>query len=243
MKTVGLIGFGSFGSFIYDELSRHEELSVYVYDPYKNRVDCTIEEMGKLDIIILAIPLEEYGPILTSLAPHLNKDALIVDVCSVKLMPAKIIKKHLPGHANFLLTHPLFGPRSASKTLKGHTLIVCEKMGESADVALKFVNTKLGINLYHCTADEHDKAMAQVHALTFFIAKSLEETEDCDSVFLTPSYRMIMELREFSKGHSSQLFNTIQNGNPYASEIRQKLINNFTEIDNSIKERNCSHEK
>lgn len=81
------------------------------------------------------------------------------------------------------------------------------------------------------SADEHDRTMAQVHALTFFVAHSLREMNLPTPQFMTPSYRELLDLVELDKRHSSDLYNTIQNGNPYAAGMREAFIACAQEID------------
>lgn len=62
--------------------------------------------------------------------------------------------------------------------------------------------------------------MAQVHALTFFVARGLENMDLPEVPFMTPSYQQVLDLIKLDRAHSAELYNTIENGNPYTAKMR-----------------------
>jgi prephenate dehydrogenase len=162
----------------------------------------------------------------------------VVDVCSVKTKPAQLLQKYLPDHPNMLVTHPLFGPQSAScGDTAGRELIVTGSRGGKAKAVLAYCKDTHGLVIRHTTAEEHDRAMAQVHALTFFLAHGLARARVGEDVpFVTPSFRSLLELIALDKRHTDALFNTIQQGNPYAHEAREALLRNLKDINQEIQE-------
>jgi prephenate dehydrogenase len=147
--------------------------------------------------------------------------------------PERLLRLHLPHHANILVTHPLFGPQSASAgNTTGRELIVTASVGERADAVLAFCEQELGLTIHHTTAEAHDKAMAQVHALTFFVAHGLARAHvGKDVPFVTPSFAMIKDLVALDEKHTDALFATIQQGNPFAQEAREHLMRCFETIE------------
>ena len=183
------------------------------------------------DVIVLAIPLSKYEMVLKPLSKLICKQSLLVDICSVKMEPERLINKHLPDHPNLLLTHPLFGPRSVVDGLAGHRLAVTHASGRRASMVLRHCR-ELGLDVKRVSAQEHDRAM-QIHALTLFVAKALENMNlGNNSEFSTPSSMMLLNLAEFSQTSSPDLIDTIQKGNLFAKKIRYKFINHLKEIDN-----------
>jgi prephenate dehydrogenase len=183
---------------------------------------------------LLAIPLHTLPATLERLKENLRPDTLLVDVCSVKVKPQQLYASILPEHANVLVTHPLFGPQSAANGTKGHRLIVTKQSGEQAVHVLEFCRQQLGLEVHEMTADEHDKIMARVHALTFFVARGLGEMQLADETFMTPSYKMLMDLVRLDTSHSEELFKTVEQGNPYAQAERQRLLASFAQIEASL---------
>jgi prephenate dehydrogenase len=123
MKTVGIIGFGSFGRFLAEKLSSHAKVYVYSASGKANSWTASLEEIAACDFIVPAIPLESYESAFNELSGHISPESVIVDVCSVKVKPLQIIKRILPQQPT-LATHPMFGPESASVSLAGHTIVM-----------------------------------------------------------------------------------------------------------------------
>lgn len=237
MKTVGIVGFGSFGKFLAEKLSKYFKISIYSHSgkaPRKWAVG--IKDVASCDYLILSIPLVAYQQVLKQLKPNLGKNTVIIDVCSVKQKPLQIIKKMLPGYP-LVATHPLFGPESAAKTLRGHTLVICpadSKTKKTTYEIKNFAKNKLGLNVVEVSAERHDKEMAKIHGLTFFIARVLKDYDLRSSILDTPSYKQLQKMVELENRHSYDLFETIQSGNKYTKQIRTEFINAAIKLDTKI---------
>jgi prephenate dehydrogenase len=237
MQTIGIIGLGSFGSFVASKAP--DKTKVFGYDingnaKHPKAVVSQLAIVAKCNVVILAVPLESYPVILKKLSKLLSPETLIIDTCSVKSIPQEYFDKYLPGHPNILMTHPLFGPQSASKSTKGHRLIVTRKNGNKAEAVLDYCKIRLGLDIKEMSAAKHDKIMARVHVLTFFVARGLSSMPPQKDVFITPSYGMLVDLVKFDHSHSQELFSTIQEGNPYAKQVRKQFIDALLEIDEKI---------
>ncbi len=240
-KTVGIIGLGSFGQFTARTLAGEGRVVVRGYDPevtdpIANLTHLPLGEVAASDVVVLAIPLKAYPEVLENIASVLPQASLLVDVCSVKTVPMQLIAKHLPHHHAILATHPLFGPQAAAKTTKGHSLIVTKAVGPHAAGVLRFCKETLGLHIIRTTDEAHDKAMAEVHAATFFVARALAKANLGDVPFETPSFQMLRNLIAFDASQSDELFTTIEQGNPYAAEVRQRVLDSFLTISDQLKE-------
>ncbi len=235
ISTVGIIGLGDFGSFIAQILAKDTQLRVVGHDlqslPDRQKIKIVnFAELVQSDVIILAVPLPAYEAVLKSLSEVLPPSTLLVDVCSVKTTSAKLIGHYFPKHPNLLLTHPLFGSLSAATGLKGHKLIVTRSTGERADQAIAYCQQKLELDVQRLSAEKHDKIMAEVQALTFFVARALAGLQIGQRALFTPSYQMLIDLARFDRAHSDELFRTIQQGNPFAGEVRRRFIRQLEKI-------------
>lgn len=236
MKTVGIIGYGSFGKFLAENLDKYFKISVYsrsVKAPKKWAA--AVAEVARCDYLILSIPLVAYRQVLKQLKPNLGKNTVIIDVCSVKQKPLQIIKTMMPGQP-FVATHPLFGPQSAAESLQGHTLVICPEESNTvlAQKIKRFAENKLGLKVVEISAEQHDKEMAKVHGLTFFIAHALKDFNIQPGILDTPSYKQLLKMVELEKHHSEDLFTTIQSGNEYTKTLRKKFIKHTVDLDTSI---------
>lgn len=235
MKSVGIIGFGSFGAFLAEKLEPFVSVHISSRRPESvpERWRATLEVAAQCDYVIPSIPLDTYESVLTHIKPLLAPQSVIVDVCSVKVKPVEIIRHILP-QTRLVATHPLFGPESAAHSLANHTFVVCPDASDPDTMAeISLFAHSLGLHVVSMTTDDHDKEMALVHALTFFIAQGLLDMRLADVTLQTPSFGRLLKLAELEQNHSPDLFRTIQSGNPYAVSVRRRFIDTLTQIDRS----------
>lgn len=236
MKTVGIIGFGSFGKFLAEKLSSHTRVRVYSQSGRTSSWMVPLEEAVDVDYVVLAIPLDAYEAMLQMIKPLLKSHTVIVDVCSVKVKPIEIIRSVMPDQP-LVATHPMFGPESASVSFAGHTLVMCPEAStpEPYETIKHFANS-LGLGVVEMSADEHDREIAVVQGLTFFIARALNGVGIHDQKLFTPSFERLLKLAELEQHHSLELFKTIQQGNPHTHAVRDNFIRVINEINRDLTE-------
>ena len=234
---VGIIGFGSFGQFAASALAAHTAVVAWapgdIVPPPGVRA-VTFKEVAAADVIILAIPLSAYEEVLGKLKPIVRSESLIVDVCSVKVRARDELRRLLGDHSNLLITHPLFGPQSAANGTAGHDIIVTDAVGDLAERCVLFCEQTLGLRVTRISVEEHDRVMAYVHVLTFFVARGLRTMNIPELPFTTPSFSEIVDLIQLDAKHSDELFRTIQQGNPYGDEVRRELVKVFEGLQRSL---------
>jgi prephenate dehydrogenase len=233
ISSVGILGLGSFGTFVASLIPSHIKVIGYDFNP--TIVTATIphgtfEEVCGADVLILAIPLSAYPETLARLEPILQPGTLMIDVCSVKQKAETLFSAHLSRHPNMLLTHPLFGPQSAGSSTQGHHLIVTKQMGARAQQIVTFCETTLSLVIDRLSSEEHDRVMAQVHALTFFVARTLANMRLGEAPFKTPSYKLITDLIALDKSHSEDLFETIELGNSFAKDVQERFLRSVEQV-------------
>ena len=184
--------------------------------------DADWRSAAQADYLVLAVPFQSYDAVLDRLGP-LNKSTVIVDVCSVKTLPIAALRERFPEQP-LLATHPLFGPQSAGRTFEGHHIVVCPLPGGEVleDRAQRFFE-ELGLKVTLQLPEEHDRMMAELHGLTFFVARTLNLYGVQQQDLMTPSYQSLLKLAQLEEHHSAELFATIQLANPYTEEVRQRF--------------------
>lgn len=236
---VGIIGFGAFGQFIAGQFPKGIKLEVFSRKDRKSEFPeikfVSLEEITECEVIILAINIENYQQVLTNVAPNLSRKNIIVDVCSVKSKPLKILKETLNGRCQFVATHPLFGPQTKGD---GKNIVVSGYELDDKEKVFNYIKNQLGLNIIEMSADEHDKQMAWVHGLSFFLGRGLKELELPKTPIETEYYKKLLEIVELEKAHTLELFNTVQKGNPYAQEIREKFIEVLNKMNRELEESN-----
>ena len=231
MKTLGIIGLGVFGRLMARHLKGHVVLKAF--DPsasaqafaHEAGIDLVpLAEIGQQDIIIIATPVEKIREAVVALKPHLRAGSVVMDVGSVKMLPAKILQEEVPEDVEILCTHPLFGPQSGKNGIAGLKIAVCPIRGDSATTIITFLQTVLGLDVILTTPEDHDRDMAAAQGLTHMIAKVLVGMEPLPKQLTTKSFDLIMEAVEMVRYDSPELFLAIERDNPFAASLRQKFF-------------------
>ncbi len=225
MKTLGLIGFGQFGQLAAGVLKQH--FDVLVADPAPGAEAATraigvgfgsLEAAAAREVVVFAVPVVAMQEVFRAAASHLRPGALAVDVGSVKMLPSQWMTEILPAHVDLVATHPLFGLQSAKAGLDGLRLVVCPIRGDRYLKVAAF-GRSLGLTVTVTSAEEHDREMAYVQALTHLIGRSLVNLGIPDEQLKTASYQHLLELCSLIGADTFELFTAIQTQNPFAAEV------------------------
>lgn len=234
MTTIGIIGLGSFGRFLAEQLEPHARVLVYSASGKDSPWKATLEQVAAADYILPTVPLEAYRQTLELLKPHMSPHTTIVDVCSVKEEPVQIIQDILPEQP-IVATHPMFGPQSASESLVGHTVVMCPEVSSpTAYKTIKNFLASVDLGIVEMSCVEHDQEIATVQGLTFFVARILDDMQIHRMKLFTPSFHRLLSLAELERQHSPELFETIQKGNPYTRGVRREFLDAAQRLDRDV---------
>ena len=238
--TVGIVGYGSFGKLCAQVISKYAP--VLVYD--KNLVDlefpigvkqASFARVAACNIIFICVGLASLEKVCERLKQNVSPSTITIDVCATKIKSIKIMKKHLLGHCQLLSVHPLFGPQTIKNSLiRGKSIVFFPIKLDNLKKFETFLTQQLGLNVIKMSPEEHDREMAWVHGLTFFIGRGLLNLNLPKNKLTTGYYQQLLGLVELEKGHSIELFNEVQQGNPYAAEVRKKLFNQLNKLESEI---------
>jgi prephenate dehydrogenase len=236
---IGLIGYGRFGRLTVKNLSPDFEVVVYTRNQDKSRDIAevggrlvSIEEAGAQKIVILCVPISAMRKTLRKIAPFLKPDAIVVDVCSVKVYPAQWMRELLPSSVEILATHPMFGPDSAAKSVSGHKIVLCpERISTERYRKIKHWLEKKGIALIETSPVEHDRKIAVSLALTHFIGRSLAEFGAPPLDIDTEGYKRLLHILGVVNNDTWQLFEDMHHFNPFAKEKRRDFLKAMAKID------------
>ncbi len=230
-STVGIMGFGAFGRLMARHLQPH--FALRVFDPAhppapdaagKGLVAASIAEVGACDVVILAVPVAAIAKAVADLSPHLRAGALVLDVGSVKLGPARELQAGLPDHVEIIGTHPLFGPQSARDGVAGLKIAICPIRGRSAGRVAAFLRRHLRLQVIMTTADAHDREVAMVQGLTHLIAKILVRMEPLPQRMTTASFELLLRATEMVRHDAPNVFMAIERANPHAKAVRDRFF-------------------
>ncbi len=178
--TIGLIGLGAFGRLTAAHLGPQFPLLGFdpaVTDAPKGVTLRPLAEVAACDVVILATPVPALSAVIAAINPYLRPGAVVLDVGSVKVIPAQKMLAELPPYVDIIGTHPMFGPQSARGGVKGLKIVICPIRGRSARLLAAYLRQTFGLDAIIATPEAHDREAAMVQGLTHLIAKVLVEME------------------------------------------------------------------
>lgn len=229
--SLGLIGFGAFGRLTARHLARW--FDIRVHDPAAPE-SVSLAEAAACSFVVLAVPVAALESTVAAIAPLLRPGTLVLDVGSVKCLPAEVMRAGLPAHVEIVATHPLFGPQSAKNGLAGLKVAVCPVRGPRARRVAAFLRRALALKVYLTTPEDHDREAAMVQGLTHLIAKVLVRMEPLPERMTTRSFDLIMEAVGMVRHDAPAVFEAIERLNPYAGEVRRRFFALAAELDGEL---------
>ena len=186
--------------------------------------------VARQPVVILAMPVDRLGEAVAAIGPHLAPGALVLDVASVKVGPARLMAEQLPPHVDIIGTHPLFGPQSARDGLTGLKIALCPIRGGRTPRLAAFLRARLGLKVYVTTPQAHDREAAVVQGLTHLIAKVLVRMEPLPSGLTTSSFDMLVRATAMVRHDAPEVFMAIVRDNPFAAEVRERFFDLAAEL-------------
>ena len=197
---VGIIGLGLIGSSLALKIGEvYNDITIYGEDISESNLNYTIEnriisnkleekDYSKLDILFVAIPVDQVLKVLSPILDKVGENTLVVDLGSTKKPICDLVNSN-QNRRKFLAAHPIAGtefsgPMSADSSLfDNKTIILCET--EKTENRLlniaKDLFLSIGMSIKEMTADEHDKHIAYVshlsHITSFMLGKTVMDKE------------------------------------------------------------------
>lgn len=229
---IGLIGYGRFGRLTVQNLTPDCPVVVFTRNQDKGEDIAqvggrlvSLEEACAQEIVILCVPISAMQTTLKQIAPLVKTDALIADVCSVKVYPVEWMKELLPESTQILATHPMFGPDSAAISLAGHKMVMCPvRIQPQRYNEIKQWLQKKHLVLIETTPADHDRKIAVSLALTHFIGRSLAEFGALPMNIDTEGYKRLLHILDVTNNDTMQLFEDMHNYNPFAGDKREAFM-------------------
>jgi len=168
-----VLGAGKMGSFFLDLLSFEHETAVYEKNPERLRFTYNTLRFTALDeidefrpeLVINAVTVKYTISAFKEVMPHLPADCIISDISSVKT-GLKDFYEHC-GH-RYVSTHPMFGPTFANLNQLSHENAIIISEGDyMGRIFFKDLYSRLGLNIYEFSFEEHDKTVAYSLSIPF----------------------------------------------------------------------------
>lgn len=237
-QKLGIIGYGDFTKVMIAALAPHFEI---VVSSRRKQADVAGARFAPLDevlgcpIIIPSFPAQFFEEFFREHGNKIAPDALVIDVCSVKTKPLAALETWLPKDTNIIGTHPMFGPASIKKNggLAGlRCAFVPVRANEAAETAVRsFIQNTLHLKIIDTTAEKHDRDMAYVQGLSHYIGRVMQEMVIPESALATLAYDDLLDMKNIQGSDSWELFASIMQENPYASDVHEAFMAACAKLD------------
>jgi prephenate dehydrogenase len=238
-ERIGIVGWGRFGQAL-GGLFAEAGHEVHAYDPTGVAGVASAESVAALaagsGVIVLAVPIGAIGSSVREIAPHVDRSHLVLDVASVKTRPTEAMEEVLGVGVPWVATHPLFGPTSLALGERPLRVIVCPNRQHSGAVErASSLYESAGCLVTRQSADEHDREMAETHALAYFVAKAMIDADvRLDAENAPPSSRAMLRTVEAVRSDAGHLFLGLHRDNPYAAGVRRRFLDALAEVDRTL---------
>lgn len=235
-----VLGAGKMGAFFLDLLSFDHETAVYEKDPKRMRFtyNCqrltTLEEIREFrpELVINAVTVKYTIPAFEEVMQYLPKECIISDISSVKTGLKDFYTTC--GHP-YVSTHPMFGPTFANlSNLREENAIIISEGDYMGRIFFKDLYSRLGLNIYEYTFEEHDKTVAYSLSIPFvstFVFAAVMKHQDAPGT----TFKRHMRIAKGVLSEDDYLLQEIL-FNPYThdqvAQIREELKGLLVIIDN-----------
>ena len=232
--VIGIVGYGRFGKLAEKIiLNNFPSAQVLIFKSSRSK---TIKAIKNCDIIIPSVPISNFENVIKDISPFFKRSALVIDVCSVKIYPIKVMKKYLPKNVEIIASHPLFGPDSASNDLNGLKIALWNVRASTDNFdKVKQSCTKFGLKVVVISPKEHDKYMAYSQTYTHLLGRIGKKIGIKNTPIDTKGFEQTLKIQKYVINDSWQLYKDMNTYNPFASEMRLKVSNAIKNINKELK--------
>ena len=221
-------GLGRFGTFWAECLYR-AGADVIAYSRSEHELPEGVRRAGEDEVLnahvlFFCVAISSFEDVLKRVGGRIGKDTIVMDTCSVKILPSKWMKENIPSDRTIIATHPMFGPDSGRNGIKGLPIAMCpvSPKGKAYDEMKAFFSS-MGLEVLEMSAEAHDEEAAYSQGVTHFVGRTLDQMGMKPTPIATQGYRNLMTIVEQTCNDPLQLFYDLQRFNPYAKEMRLSL--------------------
>jgi len=185
------------------------------------------EFAARADVVVISVPIAVTEEVIRQVGPHLRKDALLMDVTSLKAAPLAAMLE--ATRASVIGTHPMFGP--GANSLLGQRVVLCRGRGDTWYGWLADSLRARGLCLTEAGPEEHDRGMALVQVLTHFQTQvfglALSRAGIALSAsrrFTSPAYLLELYVAARHFAQSPELYGPIEMRNPATAQVTQQFL-------------------
>ena len=201
-----------------------------------------VELACQSDVVILSVPIRAAPTVVREIGSHVQEDALLMDVTSLKAGIMEAMLKHTKS--SVIGTHPLFGPTANS--IKNLTVVVCPARGDKWLAWLTNLLREKGAKIKISTPEEHDQMMSIVQGLTHLTTIALAQTVKALDVdlrecmeYATPVYRLKMYMIGRLFAQNLGLYTDLEIQNSHATEVAGTFLESVHKVTRMVQEKDA----
>ncbi|NWF60090.1 MAG: prephenate/arogenate dehydrogenase [Fischerella sp.] len=221
---IGILGLGLIGGSLGLDLRSHGH---YVFGVSRRESTCTKAiALGSVDeasvemnlltaaeVVFICTPIGLIIPTVEQLIAHLPAHVIVTDVGSVK---TPIVKAISPLWENFIGGHPMAGTaesgiEAAQRDIfvgRPYVLTATATTPATAITVMEKIVTQLGSTIYHCSPQEHDRAVSWISHLPVMVSAALI------SACMSESDRHVLQLAQQLASSGFRDTSRVGGGNP-----------------------------
>ena len=235
MNRVSIIGFGRFGAMLHSLLSKGFEVDVFDKNSIDNSEvnEVSLEDALRNETIFIAVPIRDFENLVKDISKKISSGKTVIDVCSVKVFPKKVMLNNLSNETDIIATHPLFGPDSLKDSGSVMTMESVRNTFGRYDFWKNYFESQ-NILIEQISAEEHDMMAARSQGLTHFVGRVIDDFGTNQTRIDTEGYKALHKLVNQTCNDTWELFEDIQNFNPFTEKMISELNESFEKISEII---------
>jgi prephenate dehydrogenase len=239
MVKTAVLGAGKMGVWFVNFCRENGE-EVILADRKQNKLSRLGKELGvetadfvtavqHSDNVMICVAIDAFEEVVKQIAPVVSEVQTVVDICSVKEQPVKIMHQHIKKGL-VLGTHPVFGPGSKSVKHKAYILTPTNVKERKFAETYKGWLEKVGARVFIMSPKKHDELMSVVLGLPHFVGLVACDTLLAQKDFLETkkvagtTYRLLFTLAEATALETPDLYASLQTSLPAMGKIEAQFI-------------------
>ena len=216
---------GRMGAMLMERFSRRADLTPVGLDLPFSEKDMA-EACRGARAVLLCVPASAIPEVAAKLARHMEPDAILSDITSVKERPMRDMERQWSGPV--VGTHPLFGPMQAEGLELRVTIVPGKNASEQDVVFIEELFRGFGCATFRATAEEHDMAEAKIQGMNFITSAvyfAMTAEDPALLPYLTPSFLRRMNASEKQMVEDGALFTWLFEANPHSQAMVRQYRN------------------
>jgi prephenate dehydrogenase len=252
---IAILGAGKMGVW-FAKFFLEEGYSIVVADRNKEKLSKLKNEFAfetadfagavqNADRVLICVSISAFEAVVKTIAPSLREGQVVMDICSIKDLPVKVMHKHVKGGL-VLGTHPVFGP--GSRGVKNKAFILTPTSAKERKFAEDFKRwlEQRKARVFMMSPKKHDELMSVVLGFPHFLGlvacdtlleqANYRETKEVAGT----TYRMLFTLAEATALENPELYASLQLNLPELQKIESLFMEKADEWLQLIKQKDST---